>query len=181
MKILIVEDEIIIAAELADLLSEIGYSVCGMAVNYSNAITLLESEQPDIALVDINIGGSNTGIDLGNYINQNKKIPFIYLTSFTDKATIDSALITKPSAYLTKPFSKSLIYSALELALNAYTVDDLVTKKSDEIIVNNALFIKEKDIFVKVALDDIFYFKSDKNYIEAFTSKKTIHNSRHIW
>ncbi|HEY1039887.1 MAG TPA: response regulator [Bacteroidia bacterium] len=176
MKILIVEDEMIIAAELSQLLQKMGYTICGTAVNYSGGISVLTNENPDIAVIDINLGGKKTGIDLGNYINEHHKIPFIYLTSSVDKPTVDEALKTKPGSYLLKPFDKTAIYSAIEIALqNGNNVNSVkqTGNTTQDLIINNALFIKQKELFVKVLLEDILYFKSDKNYIEVITTQKT--------
>jgi two-component system, LytTR family, response regulator LytT len=173
MDVLIIEDEIIIAAELSQILESIGYNVVGMAVNYSSAIAILNSEKPDIAIIDIHLNGSKTGVDVGKYINENNKIPFIFLTSNTDKNTIDLALETKPNAYLVKPFDKTAIYSAIALALQSKLTENLKQKNnSTELIINNALFVKVKDLYEKVPFENILYFKSDKNYIDVFTTTK---------
>ena len=175
MNVLIVEDEIIIAAELSQILQEMGYTISGMAVNYSNAISLLSHEMPDIAIIDINLGGSKTGVDLGDFINEHNKIPFIFLTSNSDKETIDAALKTKPNAYLLKPFDKTAIYTAISLALQNNKNNLSINQKEqfDELFISDALFVKEKDMYVKVMFDDILYFKSDKNYIEVITNTKS--------
>ncbi|MCD6065353.1 MAG: two component transcriptional regulator, LytTR family [Bacteroidetes bacterium] len=173
MKVLIVEDEIIIAAELSQLLQKMGYTVSGMAVNYSAAVAFLTNEMPDIVMIDINLGGSKTGIDLGKYINETYKIPFIYLTSAIDKSTVDEALKTKPGSYLLKPFDKIAIYSSIEIALQSKSLQPNKTAgEEQDLVIDNALFIKQKELFVKVMLDDILYFKSDKNYIEVVTADK---------
>ncbi len=170
MNVLIVEDEIIIAAELSQILLEMGYGIAGMAVNYSNAISILANEKPDIAIIDINLGGSKTGVDVGNYINENNKIPFVYLTSNIDAETIENALQTKPNAYLPKPFDRTAIFTSIALALQDKNAGS-ETENSD-LIVNNAIFIKEKELYVKVNYDDILYFKSDNNYIDVVTENK---------
>lgn len=175
VNILIIEDEIIIAAELAQILGSMGYTISGMAVNYSNAVSLLESEKPDMAIVDINLGGSKTGVDVGSYINDHNKIPFIYLTSNSDKQTVDSAILTKPAAYLLKPFDKTAIYTSISLAIrDGISNEKLISLDNNEdLIIRDALFVKEKDLYHKVPFSIILYFKSDKNYIEIFTTGKT--------
>lgn len=175
MNVLIVEDEIIIAAELAQLLQEMEYQIAGIAVNYSNAVKFLQSNPADLAIIDINLGGSKTGIDLGTYINDNNKIPFIFLTSSVDNETVKLALNVQPHAYLLKPFNKVELLAAISLALRqkVATAKEITDKNSTEWIIDNAIFVKQKDLFVKVLLSDIICFKSDKNYIEVVTDTKT--------
>lgn len=174
MNVLIVEDEIIIAAELSLLLQDMGYNVCGMAINYTSGVKLLQEKTPDLAIIDINLGGSKTGIDLGHFINENNNIPFIYLTSNIDKETVDTALESKPHSYLLKPFNKIEIYTSISLALQYKSTGKKLEENSAEhnLIINDAIFVKQKELFVKVELKDIICFKSDKNYIEVITTQK---------
>ncbi len=175
MNVLVVEDEIIIAAELSLLLNEMGYFVCGMAINYTSGVKLLEEKKPDLAIIDINLGGSKTGIDLGHFINENYNIPFIFLTSNVDQSTIESALECRPHSYLLKPFNKIEIFTSISLALQHKSSGKKLETSSNEenLIINNAIFIKNKELFVKVNLNEIIYFKSDKNYVEVTTASKT--------
>lgn len=175
MNVLIVEDEIIIAAELSLLLQDMGYNVCGMAINYTSGVKLLQEKKVDLAIIDINLGGSKTGIDLGLYINENNNIPFIYLTSNVDKETVDTALETRPHSYLLKPFNKMEIYTSISLALQYKSTGKQMQESTDEsnLILNDAIFIKNKELFIKVELNEIMFFKSDKNYIEVVTLDKT--------
>lgn len=174
MNVLIVEDEIIIAAELSLLLQDMGYNVSGMAINYTSGIKLLQEKMPDLAIIDINLGGSKTGIDLGHFINENNNIPFIYLTSNSDKETVDTALESKPHSYLLKPFNKIEIYTSISLALQYKSTGKKLGENTNEqnLVINEAIFIKQKELFVKVELKEIICFKSDKNYIEVITKDK---------
>lgn len=116
-KILIVEDEVLIAEDLKDSLEELGYDVCSVCYNSEKAVKELYRCQPDLALLDITIRGSQNGIDLGNIINKNHEIPFIYLTSHSDKATLDRAKVTRPYGYIVKPFKDSDLSSSIQIAL----------------------------------------------------------------
>ncbi|MEM7040268.1 MAG: response regulator, partial [Bacteroidota bacterium] len=106
VKILVVEDEIIIADDIADTLEDLGYEVLGPVISYSAAIPLIEEEMPDLALLDLQLSGRKSGIDLGLKINETYQFPFIFLTSNSDKATLEEAKKVEPSAYLLKPYSK---------------------------------------------------------------------------
>ena len=116
-KVLIVEDEIIIAEDIRQVLVSLKYEIAGVALKYSQALSLLESESVDFVLIDIMLGGAKSGIDLATTINEKYGIPFIFLTSHADAATVQKAKAVKPSGYLLKPFTKDDIYTTLEIAI----------------------------------------------------------------
>ena len=91
VKILVVEDEIIIADNLCDTLEELGYETIEPALNYTEALIQIKNEQPDIAILDIELGGSKTGIDLAQKIKDEYDFPFIFLTSNSDPLTLNKA------------------------------------------------------------------------------------------
>ena len=115
--VLIVEDELIIAAHLKSELEELGYQVCAIASSYEEAMTVLSHNQTDIALLDIRIQGQKSGTEIGKYLLGQGEIPFIYITSHYDKVTIAEAKATRPNGYLIKPFSKEDVYVAIEMAI----------------------------------------------------------------
>lgn len=107
----------IIAEDIKQILISLDYEVVGMATKYTTALEALENKDIDVALVDIMLGGSKNGIDLAHEIKNRFKIPFIFLTSHADAATVKRAKETQPSAYLLKPFSKDDLFTTLEIAL----------------------------------------------------------------
>lgn len=116
-KVYIVEDEALIAAEIETYLEQLGYAVIGHAMNGDTAMDEIVNRKPDIILMDINIKGSRDGIELASIINKEYKIPFIFLTSFADKHTIERAKLTMPYGYIVKPFTQNDIATNLEMAL----------------------------------------------------------------
>jgi two-component system, LytTR family, response regulator LytT len=165
MTILIVEDELLITLEIKSILNELNYFDILQAKNYSEAIELIEKEKPDLALIDINLSGQKTGIDIALHVKKTNPFPFIFLTSISDQTTIDTALKSVPAAYLIKPVNKITLYASIELAFSKFA--------KEELVINDGIFIKDKEAFVKVMLDDIFYFKSTGNYVDVFTDRKT--------
>lgn len=115
-KILIVEDEPLIAEDIAFVLKKNDYHVSGIAYYEEDAYVELE-KNPDMILLDINLNGIQSGIRIAEIINEKYQLPFIYLTSYSDKHTIEKAKHTEPSGYLVKPFSDAGLYSAIEIAL----------------------------------------------------------------
>ena len=169
LKILIVEDELLIAEMLAEMLKELSYEVVAIAKNYKEALSILNDPEKriDLALLDINLSSEKDGLDLGLEINENKKIPIIYITSYSDPSIVKKAAILLPESYLVKPFTKTDLLTSIEI----------VKAK----IGNQAspLCIKDGNKYVNLSTKDIFYIKSDKNYLEIFLkdSRYVIRNS----
>ena len=116
-KVLIVEDEAVIAQHLEDILSENGYTVIGVAHNLKKAISLIELKSPDFVCLDIMLSDGSSGIDVAKKIRTEYKIPFIYLTSYSDADTVKEVVATNPGGYLVKPFKDADIIPAIELAI----------------------------------------------------------------
>ncbi|WP_124979219.1 response regulator [Nonlabens xiamenensis] len=114
--ILIVEDEVLIAAQIKLYITRKGYHCVGMATNYKKSMEILERQAVDLVLLDINILGDKSGIDIARQLNENYQIPFIYLTSYTDDETIKELVETSPMAYLNKPVSEVGLNTTLDIA-----------------------------------------------------------------
>lgn len=120
--VLIVEDEPMIAHDLEAALNNLDYSVCGIAYNPTMALDKLAQRQADLVILDVHLGsGLADGISIGQLIQDKYHLPFIYLTSFTDRATLDRAKQTYPMAYLVKPFEEDELFRTLEIALHTYS------------------------------------------------------------
>jgi len=184
MNILIVEDEHIIAKHLQYTLNGFGYHANDVATDYTSAIDLLKSKSFDLAILDINLNGYQTGIDVGEYIRDNFDMPFLFLTSHEDMAIVNAALKTSPNAFLNKPFQKITVYTAVKLAFESFRQGNFLEEPDlsepdqndkddrDSTVIKDALFIKEKHMFTKIMLCDLLYIRSDDNYLELHTSKK---------
>lgn len=174
IKILVVEDEMIIAGNICDNLEELGYEVFEPAISYTEAINSMERELPDIAILDVQLSGVKTGIDVAKVIREKYNFPFIFLTSNSDKATVDEAKEVMPPAYLIKPFSKEELYSSIEIALHNYSkkVGEI---KDTSLVIKDAVFIKDKGVYTKVLFDDILYLKSSHVYVEIVLKNKQKH------
>lgn len=116
VRILIVEDDPVIAEDIASILEANDYRVSGIAYHKEDALNELHT-QPDLILLDINLNGEQSGIQIAETIHQHYQLPFIYLTSYSDKATLALAKHTEPSGYIVKPFSDAALVSAIEIAL----------------------------------------------------------------
>lgn len=116
-RIIIVEDEALIAAEIAGTLKILGYEVVGKARNGDNALDLFASTPCDLVLLDINIKGTLSGIDLARILKEKYNCPFVFITSFADANTVKEASSTMPFGYIVKPFTEKDLRSNIEMAL----------------------------------------------------------------
>ncbi|PLY06967.1 MAG: DNA-binding response regulator [Arcobacter sp.] len=103
-KILIVEDETIVALDMKKTLENLNFEITNTATNYNSAINSVRKNKPDVILMDINLKNSKDGIETTKKIHTIEKIPVIYLTACNDDDTINRAIETNPIAYLNKPF-----------------------------------------------------------------------------
>ncbi len=171
VRILIVENEAVIAMNIFDILEDLGYDVLEPATTYVEALDMLKSDQPDLAILDIRLSGTKTGIDLAHHINDEYELPFIFLTSNSDGATIEEAKNTNPAAFLVKPFVKDELFASIEIALHNYKQQENVGHSLDDSpVIKNAIFIKEKGVFHKVLINEIMVLKSEHIYIQLTTS-----------
>ena len=116
-RIMIVEDEKIVALDIKDSLEHFGYSVPCMAASGEDAIKFVEECHPDLILMDIVLKGKIDGIDAANAIHQNYDIPVIYLTAYSDERTLQRAKLTEPFGHILKPFDERELRTNIEIAL----------------------------------------------------------------
>lgn len=116
-RILVVEDNRIIAEDIKNNLEEMGYEVCAVATNGESALRLAQEQSPDIAIMDIRLGKGMNGIEAAGHLQQLYNIPIIYLTAHADEDTLSKAKLTEPYAYLIKPFNVDELQSAVEIAV----------------------------------------------------------------
>jgi DNA-binding NarL/FixJ family response regulator len=118
--VLIVEDEPLVAEDIALALEKNDFIVSAIAYNKEDALEALRSNLPDMAILDINLNGAMQGIEIAATISNQYHIPFIFLTSYSDKRTLTDAKFTEPAGYIVKPFTEAGLYSTLEVALYNY-------------------------------------------------------------
>lgn len=158
MRVLIIEDEFIIAQSIQSSLQKNGHEVCTIASTYSEALHILDNERPEIAIIDLKLKGSKSGIDLAEKVNQSYTLPFIFLTSSTDENLLNSLKYLNPSGIIVKPFNAYELNATLSLALFQHN-------RQNKIQSNNYIFIKLKTEYSKINLNDITYIKSKDVYI----------------
>lgn len=121
--ILIVEDEAIVAADLAAHLERMGYEVTGIAASASEAMAIVQATHPDLVLMDIRLDGEMDGIEAADQILTTFNIPVVYLTAIADDKTIQRAKASLPFGYLVKPFQGENLRVTIEIALARYQAE----------------------------------------------------------
>lgn len=168
IKITIVEDDFLISNFIRTSLDSIGYLVLGICNSYDSFIESFSKAMPDILLLDIKIEGTKTGMDIAQYLQRYKSIPFIFISSLHDKKTIDEAKKMSPASYLIKPFDEDDLYAAIEIALvnHAQKAFPHQNNAEESIVLPEFIFIKQKQAFIKMAWRDIFYLEATGNYLK---------------
>jgi len=151
-KVLIVEDESLIALEISSFVQALGYKVIGVVSNAKEALELLETQSVSVVLMDVYIEGDLDGIECASMIQKISKTALIYISAFSDDETLQRAILTNPAAYLVKPFNREELKVALLLA----------TKK-----------LKDQLFYGDVKLDDEFSYDSLNK--ELFCKGELIH------
>ncbi len=131
IKILIVEDEKIVALDLKRRLTKLGYQVTGMAASGNKALALVNQELPNIVLMDIHIQGDIDGVEAAAMLQKIYSVPIIYLTAYSEEKTLFRAKTTKPYGYLLKPFSDRELHIIIQVSLERYA-SDILLKKNEQ-------------------------------------------------
>jgi len=176
-KILIVEDESIIALNIKEILTDFGYIVVGIAANSEKALHLVRTKMPDLILMDITLQNREDGIELAEKISELISVPIVFLTANDKDQTIDKAIKVRPYGYILKPFKDVELKTAIEIALKTFRANQTLTGKLNEI---NSEFIslqskfsleeKSKMRFIKLKYGYIF----DNNEVTLLMAGKEI-------
>ncbi|MFT7267888.1 MAG: two-component system response regulator LytT [Roseivirga sp.] len=174
-RILIVEDEPFIAENLQEMLELFGYGNTEIANSANQAIKSIKTSRPDLVLLDVKIKGDQDGIELGGIIHDQYKLPFVYITSYSDKETVNRAKHTQPLGFIVKPFTKDDVYAAIEVALfnkNRMEVNSGVNlhEANPTTYNNDSIFIKRRTLLEKVKYSDLIWIEADGNHITLHAS-----------
>ena len=161
-KILVVEDQFIIALDIKNILEAENYVVETDYESVANVINIIENNPPDLILIDIHLNEEQTGIDIGNYLLKKDSIPFIYITSYSDKVTLDKVKNSRPYGFIVKPYKKEDLVSTVFLAINnfQYRKIDFLRNNDEERIdipiqLKTTLEFIEKNITQKIDITQL--------------------------
>jgi DNA-binding LytR/AlgR family response regulator len=170
LKILIVEDEMLIAANISIQLESLGYEILGIIPRGQEAINVIKSDKPDLVLMDINLKGEMDGIETATLMQLDGAIPIIYLSANTDEASFKRAKATNPYAFLSKPFKKLDLKNALALASDRILIEKSEPQNQpDKFVLNDRIFVRHNEVMVKIIIEDILYLEADRNYCNVCT------------
>lgn len=141
LKILVLEDEAFIAHDIKQILDNEGYITIVDCFDVDTAVNLYHLHHPDLVLIDINLNDKKNGIDFARYVKSIGQVPFIFVTSYSDKGTLSKVAGLSPSGYIIKPFKPQDLLSAVFLALDKVSSDVAVdaSEKSRPFAITQAL------------------------------------------
>jgi DNA-binding LytR/AlgR family response regulator len=163
-RIAIVDDEMLVAEQIERQIVKFGYVSAGIATSYEEAIDVLENNKPDLLLLDTRFNGTKTGVEIANIVNERFGIPFIFLSSHLDPASLQRAKLTRPSGYLTKPYLEKSLFATIEISLFNSRTENPPEQK--------LISFSEGKRTVNVAPDEIFYLEADHVYVKVVTTAK---------
>jgi len=178
VQILIVEDEMIIAANISLQLTEMGYEVSGIIPRGEDALNHLKDNLPDIVLVDIQLKGKLDGIETARKMQESyHNLAIIYLTANADEAHFNRAKTTNPYAFISKPFKKLDLQRSIELTVNQLkcniaTPAQKSKTENSTFVLKECLFIRHQDSMVKVDIKAIRYIEAERNYCRIFSTER---------
>lgn len=122
-RVFVVEDEALIAMELRDRLTDLGYVVCGSASRGEQALELISTSAPDLVLMDVRLAGSLSGVDTAKRLRHQLDVPVIFLSAYSDAEVLREASEVQPFGYLVKPFDERELHATIQVALYKYRMD----------------------------------------------------------
>ncbi len=175
-KILIVEDEMIIGANISLQLTKLGYEVTGLVTRGEEALNHVKQHKPDIVLMDIQLKGDLDGIETVQLMQKEIDLPVIYLTANADQEHFDRAKSTNPFAFISKPFKKMDLQHAIELVIDKLDPKNSRVENDDlcasPFIQTDSIFVRRNERMIKIMIKDIYYFEADRNYCKIFAKNK---------
>jgi len=132
-KVMVVEDERIVAFNLKQRLAKLGYEVPGIAASGAEALRMAEATRPDLVLMDIRIQGEIDGIETASRLRAVRPAPVVYLTAYSDDSMLERARATHPYGYLLKPFSEREMHATIQMALERYKFEGALAESEERL------------------------------------------------
>lgn len=159
-KILVVEDEILIAEHIKDLLLSYGINQIFLADTKVAALEIIQNTHPDLILLDLHLESPLDGLEIAKLIDEKFTIPYIFITANADRLVIEEVVQTKAAAYITKPLKNTDFFATIQIAL-----------KGNESSDSKYFLIKNAGCTLRILITDILYIESNGNYIHIYTTK----------
>jgi DNA-binding LytR/AlgR family response regulator len=159
-RVLIVEDQVITAKSIEAMIIDHSMEVIGICRTGEEALRVADQRNPDIVIMDIRLAGKMTGIETARDLKEIQAIPIIYLSDYTDKATVRKATDTHPAAYLAKPFTESDLIRAIDIAIANSNALRSKQDHDDEFIFAKLDGVRNS----KLHYNEIVYVEADRSY-----------------
>lgn len=170
INILAVEDDPIYAETIRYTVEQAGYNMIAIPTSGEEALKIMESQLPDLLLVDINLAGKMTGIEFAKKIT--KEIPIIFITSNTERGVFEEVKKLRPVTFILKPFDALMLANNVELALASTSGNKEDIWKKKDIILRDCFFVKEKKELIKVPISNIQFIQSEDKYCTLHTLER---------
>jgi DNA-binding LytR/AlgR family response regulator len=175
IKILVVEDEMIIAAKISMHLTNLGYEVTGILPRGEEALVSVEENRPDMVIMDVCLKGSIDGIETAIRMQKNGGVPVIFLTANADEGTFNKAKAAKPYAFISKPYKQIDLQRAIELTISHLAGEGNNVPPGENgtndhpFILSDRIFVRQREKMIKIIVAEILYIEADRNYCRIFT------------
>ncbi len=177
IKVVVVEDESIVAKDIQNSLKNMGYGVPAVVSSGEKAIEAVHKFRPDLVLMDIMLKGEMSGIEAAKIIKDRFDIPVIFLTAYADEDTLDKAKPSVPYGYVIKPFKEKELETTIEMAINKHKQDAEIRKERDlyqAIVLRkdepDSIFVRADYRLNKIKFSDIYFVEALKDYVVINTS-----------
>jgi len=172
ISVLIIEDEETWMQKISYDLSQFGFKVVGCAANLDDALPAIRANNFDIALLDINLHGKNSGIELGKMISSTLKKPFIFITSSVHDGIIEETASAMPSAFLTKPYSPASLFISIQSAIHHFSAGQLAASPKPQSASLNSFFVKLGNKYIRIEWQNVVCLRSEINHTHIITNDK---------
>lgn len=180
IKILLVEDDLIIATDISMQLQQLGYAVTGILPRGEDVLSHIEQNAPDIVIMDVHLKGELDGVQTAQLVYEKHQLPIIFLTANADEVTFNRAKATKPFAFISKPFKRRDLIRAIELVISRLAMEEeqASTSSQDETeiptsyILSDRIFVRYRNQMIKIFLEEIYFAQADRNYCKIQTKNR---------
>lgn len=176
IKILVVEEDMVIGANISQQLTKLGYETSGIITGGEDAILHAKQNHPDVILMDIRLKGILDGIESAKKMQKEYNIPIVYLASSPNDILSNKVKAINPVALITKSFKKSGLKHAIELATKKIKTNGLEiatpTNSESPLVLSDRIFVRNHERMVKIFIKDILYIIAERNYTRIFSKNK---------
>lgn len=177
VRILVVEDEPVIAADMVALLNDLGHVVVATCRDARSAMLAFGRHAPELLLLDINLGRGADGVRIAEEVIAIRPTPFLFVTSHTDQATLERVKRVRPAGFIIKPFDAEDLRTQIEIALARYAASTPADRQPQDdqrqdFVIGGSLFVRDKGRLVKVPIDEVIYAEADGNYVTIHTAER---------